>query len=202
MKVLITGGAGFIGRHLIEKLVELDYEPICFDLRETDLCESIVGDITDREAVFKAVEEVDAVLHLAAVANINHARKDPTQCVEANVVGTQILAEACVRHGVPLHFVSTCCVYGNTVEHPTNERTYCVPTEIYAVTKLLSEYMIKEYSNRWGLQYNVLRYGTVYGSEMRAALAVSIFINQALIGAPFTIDGSGEQTRCPIYIDD
>ena len=199
MRVLVTGGAGFIGRRLVEEMVERGYKPVCFDLIETSLCESIVGDITDQEAVFAAVEGVEAVLHLAAEANINDAHKHPERCVAVNVGGTQNLIEACLHYGVPLHFVSTCCVYGDTSDHPSNEYSICVPTEIYAVTKLLSEYVIKE---RHGLRYNILRYGTTYGPGLRGALAIYIFINQALIDLPATIDGSGEQTRCYIYVDD
>jgi len=202
MRVLVTGGAGFIGRRLIEKLVERKHEPVCFDLVETDLCESIVGDITNRDAVFATVGDMEAVIHLAAVADVNYARKDPTQCVTVNIIGTQNLIEACTHHRVPLHFASTCCVYGATSDHPSNEWSYCVPTEIYATTKLLSEHMIKESSLRHGLRYNIIRFGTVYGPEMRPALAVYIFINQAMLGIPITIDGDGLQTRCPLYIDD
>jgi len=202
LRVLVTGGAGFIGRRLIEEMVERGYEPVCFDLVETSLCESIVGDITDREAVFPAVEGVEAVLHLAAVADLNHARKNPAHCVAVNVGGTQNFIDACLRYGVPLHFVSTCCVYGDNMEHPSNENSRCVPTEIYAVTKLLSEYTIKEYAERRGLRYNILRYGTTYGPGMRGALAVYIFLTQALMDLPATIDGDGEQTRCLIYVDD
>jgi len=199
MRILVTGGAGFIGRALLVEMVERGYKPVCFDLIETSLCESIVGDITDQEAVFAAVEGVEAVLHLAAEANINDAHKHPARCVAVNVGGTQNLIEACLHYGVPLHFVSTCCVYGDTSEHPSNEYSICVPTEIYAVTKLLSEYVIKE---RHGLRYNILRYGTTYGPGLRGALAIYIFINQALMDLPATIDGSGEQTRCYIYVDD
>ena len=110
--------------------------------------------------------------------------------------------EACARHHIPLHFVSTCCVYGNTLDHPSHEDGIKVPTEIYAVTKLLSEDLIKEYSRWYDLKYNILRYGTVYGPGMRGELAVAIFINQAMLGMPITIDGDGKQTRCQIYIDD
>jgi len=202
MRILVTGGAGFIGRRLIEIMVERGYEPVCLDLRETSLCESIVGDITDRDVVFDAVEGVEAVLHLAAEANINNAHKDPANCVAVNVGGTQNFIEACLHHGVPLHFISTCCVYGDSSEHPSNEQSPCIPTEIYAVTKLLSEYVIKDYAERRGLRYNILRYGTTYGPGMREALAVYIFIKQALMDIPVTIDGSGEQTRCLIYVDD
>lgn len=202
MRVLLTGGAGFIGRRLIEEMVERGYEPVCFDLIETSLCKSIVGDITDEDAVLDAVEGVEAVLHLAAEANINYAHKDPAHCVAVNVGGTQTFIEACLHHYIPLYFISTCCVYGDTWKHPSNENSVCVPTEIYAVTKLLSEYMIKEYAQRRGLRYNILRYGTTYGPGMRSALAVHIFITQALMGVPVTIDGSGKQTRCFIYIDD
>lgn len=202
MKILITGGAGFIGRRIIEEMVERGYEPVCFDLLETGLCTSIVGDITNRDDVFDAVEGVEAVLHLAAVANINDARKNPAHCVAVNVGGTQNFIEACLHYDVPLHFVSTCCVYGDSLEHPSGEDSPCVPTEIYATTKLVSEYTIKEYADRRGLRYNILRYGTTYGPGMRGALAVYIFITQALMGIPASIDGSGEQTRCLIYVDD
>lgn len=202
MNVLVTGGAGFLGSAIIEKLVERRHDAVSLDLIESDGCPSIVGDITNRDTVFNAVKDVDAVLHLAAVANINHARKDPTKCVEVNVVGTQNVIEACTEHHVPLYFVSTCCVYGNTWKHPSNERSICIPTEIYAVTKLISEHMIKEYSERYNLKYNILRYGTVYGPGMRGELAVAIFIRQAMLDLPLTIDGDGEQTRCLIYVDD
>lgn len=202
MNVLVTGGAGFIGSALIKKLVERGHDVVCFDLMESNLCPSIVGSITDRETVEEAVKDMDAALHLAAMANINHARNDPTMCVEVNVIGTHNIIETCTKHRVPLHFVSTCCVYGNTWEHPSHEESICVPTEIYAVTKLTGEEMIKQYSRRYDLKYNILRYGTVYGPGMRGELAVAIFINQSMLNLPITIDGDGEQTRCQIYIDD
>lgn len=144
----------------------------------------------------------DYVFHLAAVADVNYAHKNPATTVEVNVTGTYNVAEACLRTNIPLSFASTCCIYGNTPEHPSNEESLCLPTEIYAATKLVGEQILLELHKKHGLNYNLLRFGTCYGPEMRGALAIYIFILQALTGIPLTIHGTGTQTRCLIYIDD
>ncbi|OYD16940.1 hypothetical protein CH330_01340 [candidate division WOR-3 bacterium JGI_Cruoil_03_51_56] len=97
---------------------------------------------------------------------------------------------------------STACVFGNTPNHPSTEESICVPTDIYGVTKVVGETIIKGLHEKNGLTYDILRFGTTYGPGLREALAIHIFIRQALENQPLTIHGSGLQTRCMIYIDD
>lgn len=202
MRILVTGGAGWIGSCLIDRLIEEGHETVSYDLNPSKTHESIVGDILDKNKVLDTVKDFDYLFHLAAVADVNYARNHVNETVKVNVEGTHNIAVACATHGVPLSFASTCCIYGNSNDHPSNEESLCVPTEIYAVTKLAGEYIIKQLHETRNLQYNILRFGTTYGPKMRRQLAIYIFIMQAMMDIPITIDGSGQQTRCFIYIDD
>lgn len=202
MKVLLTGGAGFIGSRLAEKLLENGYNVICYDLKPSKHGESVVGDITDSKKVFKVVKDSDYVFHLAAVADLDFARVHPNIAIKTNIQGTYIVAKCCAQLNVPLSFASTACVYGNTPEHPSTEESVCVPTDIYGSTKVVGENILKGFHENVGLNCNILRFGTTYGPDMREALAVHVFISQALRNEPLTIHGSGLQTRCFIYVDD
>lgn len=202
MKILVTGGAGFIGSQLSKRLLERGYEVLSYDLKASNVCKTVVGDITDSEATFNAVKKSDYVFHLAATANLDFARLHPDVAIKTNVDGTYMVAKCCSQLDIPLSFASTACVYGNTSEHPSNEESVCVPTDIYGTTKVVGEAIIKGFHKKSGLIYNVLRFGTTYGPSMRKELAVYIFIDQALRGEHLTIHGSGLQTRCMIYIDD
>lgn len=202
MKILVTGGSGFIGSALSKKLLDKGYEVVSYELKPSKVCEFIIGDITDKRGVYEAIKGCDYVFHLAAIANLNYAHLNPQDTLKTNVEGTYIVAECCSKLAVPLTFASTTCVYGNTHEHPSTEASLCVPTEIYAATKLVGEGIIKKLHYKTGLNYNILRFGTTYGPNMRKALAIYVFMSQALNGEPLTIHGSGTQTRCLIYIDD
>lgn len=202
MRICVTGGAGWIGSCLIDRLIEEGHETVSYDLKPSKTRESIVGNILNKGKLLEAVKTCDHVFHLAAVADLNYARKNPHETVKINVKGTHNVAEACATHGVSLSFASTCCIYGNSDDHPSNEESLCVPTEIYAVTKLAGEQIIKQLHEKRGLSYNILRFGTTYGLGMRGQLAIYIFILQGITDTPITIDGSGQQTRCYIYIDD
>jgi len=207
---MVTGGSGFIGFCLIERLLEEGYEVLSFDLkpvsrqRNVEHCglEEVVGDIKNFKRVREAVETCGYVYHLAAVANLDFARTHPQVAIDTNIRGTFNVASCCSRLGVPLAFASTCCVYGDTPNHPSNEESFCVPTDIYGSTKMVAENIIKDLHRLNGLDYSILRLGTTYGPHMRKELAIYIFIEQALNNKPLTIHGSGKQTRCFIYIDD
>lgn len=202
MRVLVTGGAGFIGSHLCERLLHEGYQVKSYDLKRSHVCGSIVGNITDRSALFRHLKNYDCAFHLAAMANTDDVRCYPEKAVETNIKGTYVVAECCSQLQIPLNFVSTACVYGDTPNHPSDVNSVCVPTDLYGSTKLVGEAIVKQISERKGLDYNILRYGTTYGPRMREALAVYIFIKKALEGKPLPIHGSGRQTRCMIYIDD
>jgi len=199
--IIVTGSAGFIASRLVERLILEGHEVVGYDLRPSPIGEYVIGDIMDGEAFGKAVEGCEHVYHFAAAADLNWCSAHPNEAVKVNIDGTRVVAEECAKRGVALSFASTCCVYGNTPDHPSNEESICSPTDIYGATKVVAEEMIRGYGQR-GLKYRNLRIGTTYGPGMRPVLAIYIFIKQALEGKPLTIHGSGEQTRCMIYIDD
>ena len=202
-RVLVTGGAGFIGKALCRRLLKAGYEVHVLDLMPY-LCSSIdgtirhEGDITDaklKDADFW--KKIDVCYHLAAMANVNDCRMFHDDAFRVNLYGTFNIAEACRRNDIPLIFISTCCVYGNTPQHPSTEDGPTCPMDLYGATKRAGEEIVKLLPH-----WVILRYGTTVGPEMRPALATSIFLDQAHNGKPFTITGNGQQTRNWIYIDD
>jgi len=195
LKILVTGGSGFIGKALIERLKKEGHEVENFDLSEGK-------DLRNLKQVERAVKGKDVVFHLAAIADLNVSREKPKENMDINVLGTMNVAEACWRHKTLLFYTSTCCVYGNQPKHPVDEETLPRPTEIYACSKLAGEYVILGYAKTCGLQYNIARIATTYGPGMRPALAVYIFFDRALKNKPIPIHGTGKQTRTLTYIDD
>lgn len=195
MNILVTGGKGFIGYALVKALQEQDHQVTSFDLQDGQ-------DLLNEQQLDHAIARKDAVFHLAAVADLNWAREHPKETMDINVTGTVNVAQSCVKHKAILFYASTCCVYGNQKKHPVDETFLCNPAEIYACSKLAGENVIRGYHLMYGLQYNFLRFATIYGPEMRPALGVHIFFRQALQGVPLTVHGDGQQTRTLTYIDD
>lgn len=195
MKLLVTGGKGFIGSHLVKALINLGHVVETLDLVDKQ-------DIRDLEQAEGVVKDKQAVFHLAAVADLNWARMHPRETVEINVGGTANVVNACSKFSVPLYFASTCGVYGNQKIHPSDETTVLNPAEIYACTKLAGEYIIKGYGLLYGLQYNLMRFGTVYGPRMGPASGVYIFFKQAINNEPITVHGDGKQTRTLTCVSD
>lgn len=194
-RILVTGGEGFLGRILMKHLSQAGHKVESYDLIKGQ-------DLLNRKQLEKAVREKDVVFHLAAVADLNISRKDPFKNMNINVLGTINVAEACLRNNIPLYYASTCCAYGNQEEHPTTEKSLPNPTEIYACSKLAGENIVKGYAKTCGLEYNIMRLATMYGPEMRPALAVYVFLEQATNNKPITIHGDGKQTRTLTYVDD
>lgn len=194
MKILHIG-QGFIGGQVIEKLRKAGHKVEIFDLEFGE-------DIRNYNQVERRIEEFDAVVLMAAVANLNHFEANPRLGMDINILGLINVAQACMLNKVKLYYISTCCVYGNTKELPSNEESKPVPSEIYAAAKLAGECLIKGYNKSFDLEYVILRLATTYGPGMRAALAPAIFINQVNRGEPITIHGDGNQTRTLTYIDD
>lgn len=193
MKVLITGGNGFIGGHLVKRL-EANGEKIkVFDLPD---------DIRDLNLLKKKIKGMDLVWHVAAIADLNYARKYDKDAFDINVQGTINVAKACSELGVRMDYTSTCCVYGNQKHHPSHEESMNNPSEIYAYTKLMGEYALPSYADINNLKYNIARLATIYGPGMREALGVHIFFSQALKNKPITVHGTGKQTRTLTYIED
>lgn len=195
MKILVTGGDGFIGRHLVNRLADLGHSIIIFDL-------NLNKDLRNSKQVDECIKKVDVVFHLAAVADLNWAREHSREALDINIQGTINIVESCCKYKVPLYFASTCCVYGNQKKHPTNEESLTCPSEIYAATKLAGENIIKGYSRTYGLKFNLMRFATIYGPGMRPALGMHIFFKQAMNNQPITVHGDGKQTRTLTYVTD
>ena len=196
MKILHIG-QGFIGSKLIKALKKEGYEVDIYDL-------SFGDDICDRNKIHKVIKKgkYDLVILMAAMANLNDFEKDPLKGMDVNIGGLINVANACSKNKTKLLFISTCCVYGNTKDLPSNENSRCEPSEIYAAAKLAGEWIIKGYNRSYDLEYLILRIATVYGPGMRGALAPAVFINQIKKKEPITIHGHGKQTRTLTYIDD
>ncbi len=193
-KILITGGRGFLGRRLLERLTK-DHQINTFDI--------IDGlDITDSKQLADYIKDNDIIVHLAAVADLNYAREHPQETMNINVLGTINVLEACRKYQKPLIFISTCCVYGNQKNHPSTEESCPNPTEIYAYSKLAGENLVLGYHKQFGIQYNILRLATFYGPDMRPALAPYIFFKKVINNEPIEIHGDGRQTRTFTYVDD
>ena len=193
--VLITGSRGFIASELALRLIEEGHELEGFDVYDG-------RDIRNLGQVKDAVKGKDAVFHLAAIADLNRSRVRPLETMDVNVKGTWNVATACQESGATLYFASTCCVYGNQSVHPVSETRLPNPAEIYACSKLAAESVIKAFHFTYGLQYNLMRFATIYGPGTRPALATHIFMGQALRGENITVHGDGKQTRTLTYISD
>lgn len=195
MRILVTGGDGFIGRRLVKALLEEEHEVSIFDF-------AVGEDILNEEQIRKAIVGMDAVFHLAAVADLNVSLACPKGTLDKNVIGTQNVALACMDEGVRLYFASTCCVYGSQCVHPTTEKALPHPSELYAASKLAAESVVSGLSLTHGLEYNIMRFATVYGPGTRAAMGTHVFMGQALRDEPITVHGDGSQTRTITYVDD
>lgn len=195
LKILVTGGDGFLGKHLMSALRSRGHNVSSYDILNGK-------DILDSKQLDRVVKGKDIVFHLAAVADLNHARANPRLAVNLNIVGTANVVEACTKHKAVLNYISTCCVYGNQDVHPISESNHPKPTELYAHTKLAGEQVILGYAAHFGLKYNILRVATFYGSEMRGALVQAVFLRKALKNEPILIHGTGKQTRTYTHVTD
>lgn len=210
MTVLVTGGAGFIGSHVVDLLCAAGSTPRIFDLVtpswDTSHVESIVGDLLDRAALARAMKGCDSVIHLAAVADVGAVATDPARADLVNVRGTQFALEAAVFAGVSRFvYASTVWVYGgaNGNGRMLDEDTPLVlPKHFYTATKLAGEMYCRSYAELYGLEQTTLRFGIPYGPRSRAAAVVAAFVARARAGEPLLINGDGSQSRQFVYVED
>lgn len=198
MKILVTGGKGAIGGRLMQKLSELGHEPRSYDLVDGQ-------DIFNLPQLEAAVKDVDAVYHLAAEANLNCMREleGAHRGVVLNVGGTERVAYLCAKYAKWLLYVSTLSVYGDTAQDTAREDTTLPnPPEIYAASKYAGEWIVAGYGKSLALPYTILRMATPYGRGTRLAMAVHVFLIQALRGEAITVHGDGTQERTITHIDD
>jgi UDP-glucose 4-epimerase len=191
--VVLTGGRGFLGKHLHRTLVERGHDVESYDM--SDGYSILDGQQLDD---FLRPFRPHAVVHLAACSDLNVYQASPMVSQHTNVEGTRNVLAACQAHGARLLFASTCCCYGNNGVHPSDETSPLAPTELYAQSKAMSEADILQV----GLPHCVMRLATFYGPEMRGALAPALFLDAAHHKRPIEVHGTGEQTRTMTYIDD
>jgi UDP-glucose 4-epimerase len=209
MRVLVTGGAGFIGSHVVDKLREQGHEPVIYDLRPSPWPEhadvdTVIGQVTDAVALTEALAGCDAVAHLAAVADVNDVHADPHDAEQVNARGTAAVLEAARRAEVTrVVYASTIWVYSDTEDETVSETTLLPPpAHLYTATKLAGELYCKSYQELYGINYTILRFGIPYGPRAREAAVVPAFVNKAFAGEPLTLSGDGMQTRRFVYVED
>jgi UDP-glucose 4-epimerase len=214
MRVLITGGAGFIGRHIAEYFQDRAEVRVLDNLRsslKSNLsgleCEFIVGSILDRGLVRETMRGVDFVFHLAAMVSVQESVRKPNECAEINVGGTAIVLEEAARaRAKKLIFSSSAAIYGDSPIIPKIESMSAEPKSPYATGKDEAERLCRSFTDDGRLSTVCLRYFNVFGPYQNPAseysAAVPAFIEKAFRNQPITIFGNGRQTRDFIYVTD
>lgn len=217
MKILVTGGAGFIGSHLVRLLLALGHEVTVLDNLSTGVREHLPADgfafweLDDRAPEARAriaAGRFDAIVHLAGQTMVDASIRDPHFDASENVLGTVNVLEAARSSGVKrVVFASTAAAYGNVEENmlPLREELPLEPLSFYGLTKVMVERYLALYHDLYGLDYVVLRFANVYGErqgDKGEGGVISIFAKRVAKGEPLTIFGDGGQTRDFIYAGD
>jgi UDP-glucose 4-epimerase len=221
MRYLVTGGAGFIGSHLVSALCAAGAQVRVLDDfssgKRSNLeaasqgahqpLDVVEADLRDAERVQAAVNGVDVIFHQAALVSVPASMEDPRACFEVNCTGTVRLLESARSAGVRrVVLASSAAVYGDSDALPLMESTAPRPLSPYAASKLVDEIYARLYTQALGLEVCALRYFNVFGPRQRPdtqyAAAVPIFIGQLLSGKAATIFGDGKQTRDLVFVGD
>jgi len=216
MKSLVTGGAGFIGSHIVDKLLSLGHQVVVIDNESSDGHDEYYWndgatnyyfDIRDYDAIAPCFAGVNNVYHLAAKASVQASIDDPLTTMSTQVMGTANVLEAARHHGVEKFiYSSTSACYGNNNPIPNNETMREDPLNAYAIGKLSGEQLVKAYHGLYGMKTVAFRYTNVYGERARHvgtyAPAVSKFLKMRAEGDALTIFGDGKQRRDFIHVSD
>jgi len=219
MKVIITGGAGFIGSHLADFLIDSDYEVVVVDnlsigrpenfshLLEYPSFTFIEADITNFDEIEPIFKNTDWVFHLAALADIVPSIENPTEYYNANVNGTFNVLQACRKHQVKkIIYAGSSSCYGIPEEYPTKETSAIYPQYPYALTKNIGEQLVMHWCQLYNLPAVSLRFFNVYGPRARTSgtygAVFGVFLAQKLAKKPYTVVGDGNQTRDFTFVSD
>ncbi|WCK53718.1 NAD-dependent epimerase/dehydratase family protein [Aneurinibacillus sp. Ricciae_BoGa-3] len=214
MKVVVTGGAGFIGSHIVDQCIRKGYEVIVIDNLATGKRQNLNLEATFYEAdiaspavrtIFEK-EKPDYLIHHAAQASVPGSLKNPVADATTNIVGTVNLLEACRLMGVKkVIYASSAAAYGEPEYTPLDERHKKQPLSPYGISKYVPEYYLHVYHHLYGLPYTAFRYANVYGERQDPygeGGVISIFVDRVLAGQELRVYGSGEQTRDFVYVED
>jgi len=213
MKALVTGGAGFIGSHLVNRLVELGYEVVVLDNfrrgnkldKETSKKITLIeGDVKEQKSVFEAAYNCDVIYHFAAVLGVDIVADNPVETMETEVVGMTNVAKAAIYYGVEkLIYASTSGVYGKSAISEAVQEDFDVsPKSSYAIAKRYNEIYLASVYKEKRLPSVSLRFFNVYGPKQDIRMVIPRFFEQAMSGKPITVYGSGDQTRDFTWIED
>lgn len=218
MKIIVTGGAGFIGSHVVRRLAEGGHEVTIVDnfdpfyprrFKEENLASLpsplciVEADICDMKALRQVPGDCEVILHLAAQAGARHSIRDPLKFQMVNVIGTMNVLEMARERSVS-HFVfaSSSSVYGTNPHVPWQEEDLLFPVNPYAASKISGELLGRVYSHLHGIRFVALRLFTVYGPRQRPDLAIRKFVELMLRGEKIPVFGNGSTSRDYTYVDD
>ena len=215
MRVLVTGGAGFQGSHLVERLLGDDHEITILNTfsesaeRNIDpfarRIAAVWGSVTDREIVEKTVRGQDAVIHLAARISVDESIHDPSSYLSVNVMGTYNVLEALRRSRARLIYSSSCEVYGDSAGAAADERSELRPHSPYAASKAAADRLCFAYRKTYDVQTTIVRPSNIYGPRQRGGkggAVIPIFVERALAGNALVVFGTGLQRREYMHVDD
>lgn len=210
--VAVTGGAGFIGSHLVERLLASGAEVAIIDnflygdkakhLKGRHGLTVYEGDVRDAELLLHALKDKELVFHLAAVVGVEETQKAPFELLDVEIKGTLNVLSGAVHSGIKrIIFASSSEVYGDSPKAMSEEGPVS-PKSTYAIGKLVGEELCKAFYQRYGIQYTCLRYFNVYGPRQDERFVISRFVKQVLSNEHILIYGDGQQIRDFTYVDD
>lgn len=195
MKILVTGGSGFLGSHVADALTEAGHEVLLLDIKPSqykcDAQEMVICDILDKEKLLHASKHVDYIYHFGAIADIDEANVDAEKTIMTNIIGTTNIIEACLENAVKkLIFASSIYVHSDM-------------GGFYAATKKCCENIIEKYSQEKGLKFTILRYGSLYGSRANRKNGVYKIVDDMVHAKEkFVYNGTGDEVREFVHISD
>jgi UDP-glucose 4-epimerase len=207
--VLVTGGSGFIGSHVVDRLRAAGHRPRILDTRASEWhepsdVETVLGDVRSLDDVVRASRGCSAICHLAAVADVAQVHAEPADSTELNATGTLNVLEAARRLSTPrVVYASTVWVYSDVDADEVDEDTLlCPPAHLYTAGKLAGELYCRSYAELYGVESTIVRFGIPYGPRARPAAVIPSFVARARAGEALSIAGTGEQQRSFVYVED
>ncbi len=209
MNVGVIGASGFIGSHVVDKLIDAGHDVTAFDImtpHRNDVRHINIDVLDLTRTVVALAGRYDAVYHLAAMANVNDVYRNPVEAGHVNVMAVANVLEAARRNEVGrVVLASTVWIYDLAAGDDVDEDTQLMPrkvSHVYTATKLAAESYCWAYQNLYETPVTILRYGIPYGPRARGGTVMAAFVQRALKGEPLTINGSGKNTRNYVYVED